>query len=80
MGFFDLPPKTLAIIGFLIGLTLIDDLNANQQNSLGNFLQLIGQTLEVSAAQQQSISSNNSESRISQLEKELEALKKNINR
>ena len=36
---------------------LVDDLNANEQNSLGNWLLLLGQYLATNAAQQQLIES-----------------------
>ena len=50
-GFFDLPPKLMAALGTVIGFALMDDLTADQQNSLGNFLMLISQLLETSANQ-----------------------------
>lgn len=53
MRFFDLPPRTLTLIALLLGFVMIDDLTADEQNALGNFLQLIGQTLETNSAQMQ---------------------------
>jgi len=50
MGIFDLPSKTLVLLGVIIAYVMIDDLNANEQNALGNFLMLIGQTIETNAA------------------------------
>ena len=53
MGFFDLPPRTLVIIAVVIAYLMMDELNMYEQNTLGNWLQLIGQTLEASSAQMQ---------------------------
>ncbi len=82
MDFFDLPPKTLVIIGTLISLIIIDDLDAPRQNSLGNFLQLIGQALESSAAQQnvQDNKSNKLFERLEKLEREMQNLGGKINK
>lgn len=37
--------KLITLTAFLIGYFLIDNLNSNEQNALGNFFMLIGQTL-----------------------------------
>jgi len=49
--FFSLPPKQFALLSALIGIILIDGLDSDQQNSLGNFLVSVGQVILVSAAQ-----------------------------
>lgn len=48
-------PRSFTILAFIIGYSLIDDLNANEQNAVGNWLLLIGQVLETNGAQQQII-------------------------
>lgn len=78
MSFFELPPKTLVIIGVLISLVIIDDLNYQQQNSLGNFLQLIGQSLEASSAQS-GLQNSSYDDRLKELEKKYEVLSKYVN-
>jgi hypothetical protein len=50
-GFFDLPAELMTALGTVIGFAVLGDLNSNQQNSLGNFLILIGQILETNANQ-----------------------------
>ena len=50
-------PTTYNLIAIAVALILIDDLNANEQNSLGNWLLLLGQYLATNAAQQQLIES-----------------------
>ncbi len=50
-SFFGLPAKTFTALAALIGFVLLDDLNANAQNTLANFLILVGQVLETSANQ-----------------------------
>lgn len=43
--------KLITITAFLIGYVLIDRLNSNEQNALGNFFMLIGQTLCTSGSE-----------------------------
>ena len=45
-------PKLTTITGCLIGILLIDNLSTTEQNSLGNFLELVGQVLLANASQQ----------------------------
>jgi hypothetical protein len=51
--FDNIPPKQFALLATLLGLILVDVLNDNEQNSLGNFLVSIGQTLMTNASQVQ---------------------------
>lgn len=48
-------PKSFTLSAFIIGFALTDDLTANEQNSVGNWLILVGQVLEANSAQQQVI-------------------------
>lgn len=48
-------PKSFTLSAVIIGFALIDDLTANEQNSVGNWLMLVGQVLEANATQQQVI-------------------------
>ena len=41
----NIDPKTLSIIAFLIGITITDNLTSTEQNAVGNFIMLIGQTI-----------------------------------
>ncbi len=50
-------PTTYNLIAIAVGILLVNDLNANEQNSLGNWLLLLGQYLATNAAQQQLIES-----------------------
>jgi hypothetical protein len=59
--FFSLPPKQFSLLSSLLGLLLIDNLDYDQQNSLGNFIVNVGQTILTSAAQGQLLQSNNSQ-------------------
>lgn len=71
MGIFGLPSKTLVLLGVIIAYVMMDDLNANEQNALGNFLMLIGQALETNAAiiqAQQGNSNDDLNRRITNLE------------
>ncbi len=50
--------KLITLTAFLIGYVLIDHLNSNEQNALGNFFMLIGQTLCTSGSENFKRSSN----------------------
>ena len=56
MDFSDLtavPPEVLTVIGEIIGTLTAADMPLNVQNSIGNWLQLIGQAILTYNAQQQ---------------------------
>ena len=53
----NIDPQTYSLIAVFIGSVLVGDLNANEQNSLGNWFMLLGQYLETNAAHQQLIES-----------------------
>ncbi len=60
-------PELFSAIGCIVGLIIEDDFNANELNSIGNWLILVGQVLLTTAAQQQLINarySNNEGSNI----------------
>ena len=42
---FDLSPKLLTFSAVAVGYLLLDDLDANEQNALGNWLMLVAQVL-----------------------------------
>ncbi len=50
-------PTTYNLLAVAIGIILVGDLNANEQNSLGNWFLLLGQYLATNASQQQLIES-----------------------
>lgn len=52
-GFQDVPPVLFVVIGQLLGNILAGNLPLNVQNSLGNWLGLVGQTIVTFAGQQQ---------------------------
>lgn len=52
MSFFNIPPGPFAILANLIGIALAKNLNTDQQNSLGNFIMSIGQSIATFSAQQ----------------------------
>ena len=45
MNIENIDPRGLSTIAFLIGLAITDDLNSTEQNAVGNFIMLIGQTI-----------------------------------
>ena len=49
---FTINPKISTSISFILGLILVSDLDTAEQNMLGNFIYLIGQTILTNAASQ----------------------------
>ena len=78
MDFFNLPPRTMTLTAVLLGYLMIDDLNAAEQNELGNFLILIGQVLETNASGMQVASSRESNQRLKMLEDNYQELLKYV--
>ena len=79
--------KTFSISAVIVGYLLIDDLTANEQNALGNWLMLVAQVLctnafyrQVQQERMQGYDNNNSniyeENGIEMLEKMVEALRR----
>lgn len=78
MNFFNLPPRTMTLTAVILGYLMIDDLNAAEQNELGNFLILVGQILETNAAGMQVMSSNQNDQRLKILENNYQELLKHV--
>lgn len=81
--FFSLPPKQFALLSSLVGILLIDNLDLNQQNSLGNFIVNVGQSILTAAAQGQFTEKSDSQDdhvrqQIQQLKQQILALEKEV--
>jgi hypothetical protein len=82
----NIPPKLFTLSAVTLGYLLIDDLTANEQNALGNWLMLTAQVLCTNALYKQveaerrngpnNINVETLEKMIYALKKELEELKK----
>ena len=53
----NLDPLAFSFTAILVGTILIDDLNASEQNSIGNWFMLVGQFMITTSGQQQLIES-----------------------
>mgnify|MGYP001394886880 FL=1 len=73
---FSLSPRQFSLLSSLLGIFLIDNLDLDQQNSLGNFIVNIGQAILTAAAQGQTLQSNNSKD--NHLRRQIQALKQQI--
>ena len=78
MGFFDLPAELMSALGTVLGFALVGKLDYNQQNSLGGWLELIGQVLESNAAQGQLLQAREQGDRLAAVERELAALRREL--
>lgn len=82
----NIPAKTFSLSAVALGYLLIDDLTANEQNALGNWLMLTAQVLSTNAfykqvqqeRMQQNVSNISNADGIDMLEKMVKALKKEI--
>lgn len=45
----NVPPKVFSLSAVIVGYILIDDMTANEQNALGNWLMLVAQVLSTNA-------------------------------
>ena len=73
-GFFALNPVKFSLLASVLGILLIDNLSVNQQNSLGNFLENVGQNLLTAAAQAQTVQ----QSQQNQIRRQIQSLKEQI--
>lgn len=76
----NIPPKLFTLSAVALGYLLIDDLTANEQNALGNWLMLTAQVLCTNAfyKQVQAERTTNQNINVETLEKMVCALKKEI--
>ena len=78
-----LNPYEFSLIATIIGFLVAPPLSANEQNSLGNFFELIGQVLLSIAAQNMTVSQssqNQSASQNQNLYQEIEKIKNELNK
>lgn len=80
----NISPKAFSFSAIVVGYLLIDDLTANEQNALGNWLMLTAQVLCTNAYYkqvQQERNNNGNNNQASQLtnEDQIEILKKMVN-
>lgn len=71
---FNTNPRYSTIFAFILGLVLIDDLNTNEQNMLGEWLMLIAQTIVTNANCQYLIESRIKGSQININSKEVKSI------
>lgn len=77
----NVPPKLFSLSAVAIGYLLIDDLSANEQNALGNWLMLVAQVLCTNAYYKQvkdEMDNMTNEQTVDMINKMIDALKKEI--
>ena len=78
-------PKTFTASAIIVGYLLIDDLTANEQNALGNWLMLTAQVLCTNAfykqvqQERETRGENNKKTEIEMLQKMVNAIEKELN-
>jgi len=75
---FSLPPRSFTLLAILLGFILIDDLNADEQNALGNFIIMVGQVIETNSAQQQILEDIVSNKKLQTMQDKLDQLQRDI--
>ena len=73
-GFFGLPAELMSGLGTVLGFALLGGLDMNQQDVLGNWLELVGQVLETNSAQLQLLQARQQGDRLTALEREVRRL------
>lgn len=84
----NIPPKLFSLSAVAVGYLLIDDMTANEQNAVGNWLMLVAQVVSTNAfykqvMQERNLGSTNTHSynkndTIVMMKKMMDALKKEI--
>ena len=59
---FNIGPNSFTTSAFIIGLILVQQLSAEEQDSIGNWLQLIGLTMQTYASQVSTLNASDKES------------------
>lgn len=76
---FNVGPYSFTTSAFLIGLLLVQELSIEEQDSIGNWLQLVGLTMQTLASQQITIDASKSDNKDkSNYSSDIEKLKKTI--
>ncbi len=63
---------------FIVGILLCENLNATEQNAIGNWFELLGQVLETNSAQLQ-VTNNNNTTDINSLKKAINIINDKLN-
>ena len=78
-------PELFSLSAVIVGYLLIDDMTANEQNALGNWLMLVGQLVSTNAYYANVVTERNRQTNFNNqdtlrmLEKMLKALEKEVN-
>jgi hypothetical protein len=72
----NIDPHTFSIIAVVVGYASVGNYTANEQNSIGNWLILVGQYMLTHAAQQQLIEGRRTQNKQNDIELIIDALKK----
>ena len=73
---FNVGPYGFTTSAFLIGLLLVQELSIEEQDSIGNWLQLVGLTMQTYASQKVTLDANNDTTK--EDDTNIDALKKTI--
>lgn len=71
---FNINPRYSTSFSFILGLILIDSLNTSEQNMLGNWIILLGQTILTNAASQNLIESKIQGTKVNINSKEIKSI------
>ncbi|WP_425449222.1 hypothetical protein [Dethiothermospora halolimnae] len=79
MSFSNIPPNAFSILASLLGIGIANNLDLNEQNSLGNFLEAVGQSiLTVNGQEQLQQALEDKKKQNEQLKLQIEILQKQI--
>jgi len=72
----DIDPSTFTGSAFLVGFLLIKDLTPNEQDSIGNWLELVGLVMQTYASQVTTIEANRNRDSKSSSDSDVDTIKK----
>ena len=81
--YFNYEPYSFTTLAFLIGILLTKTLTVDEQDSIGNWLQLVGLTMQTYSSQKSTLDSantnkNNDDSNIESLKKTIKIIEENL--
>ena len=70
-SFFNLPGEVMSALAVILGFAMLGDMTSDEQNSLGNFLMLIAQTICTTATQRQLLEAQQGEAQMTEIQNQL---------
>lgn len=77
---FDINPSTFTGSAFFLGMLLVKELSPNEQDSIGNWLQLVGLVMQTYASQVTTVNPNNNNDTTNDSNRDIDVIKEAIDK